>query len=203
MARHYVIQDWSSSAEYSGELIGNRLSKSEGHHFTKSGMANTDLYADEPKQKKPSIHIRDRILPQQKRVTTLTNQMKDLVAEYKAGNIDIDEYSMLLSVISAKRERSLQLLAKAKSVRAPFEIEDEEAISLGKTHVKSEKSFKTSKRSATQGNRFEEGCFPTENPKKSSNSFSLSKVADWINNHQFTYFVVCSTIALTAAKIIF
>ena len=199
MARHYVIQDWSSSAEYSGELIGNRLSKSEGHHFTKNGMANTDLYADEPKQKKPSVHIRDRILPQQKRVTTLTNQMRDLVAEYKAGNIDIEEYSMLLSVISAKRERSIHLLAKAKSVRAPFEIEKEEAISLGKTHVKSEKSFKTSKRIATEGNRFK----AAKKPAISCDRTKLSKVADWINNHQFTYFVVCSTIALTAAKLIF
>lgn len=196
MARHYVIQDWSSSAEYSGELIGNRLSKSERHHFTKNGMANTDLYADEPKQNKPSIHIRDRILPQARRVERLTEQMKELVAEYQKGNIDIDEYSMLLSVLANKRSRAEILLAKAKSVRAPFEIEEEEAISLGKTHVKSEKSFKTSKRIATEGNRFKEA-------KKPSNSFSLSKVADWINNHQFTYFVVCSTIALTAAKLIF
>lgn len=196
MARHYVIQDWSSSAEYSGELIGNRLSKSEGHHFTKNGMANTDLYADEPKQKKPSIHIRDRILPQQRRVTTLTNQMRELVSEYQKGNIDIDEYSMLLSVISSKRAKAEILLAKAKSVRAAFEIEEEEAISLGKTHVKNEKSFKRSKGSACSASVFKAAKRPT-------NSFSLSKVADWINNHQFTYFVVCSTIALTAAKIVF
>lgn len=196
MARHYVIQDWSSSAEYSGELIGNRLSKSESHHFTKNGMANTDLYADEPKQKKPSVHIRDKILPQQRRVITLTNQMKELVNEYQKGNIDIDEYSLLLSVVSAKRDRAIKLISKAKSVRAPFEIEEEEAISLGKTYVKSEKSFKTSKRIATEGSRFKQG-------KTLTNSLSLSKVADFINNHQFTYFVVYSTIALTAAKLVF
>ena len=199
MARHYVIQDWSSSAEYSGELIGNRLSKSEGHHFTKNGMANTDLYADEPKQKKPSVHIRDRILPQQKRVTTLTNQMRDLVAEYKAGNIDIDEYSLLLSVVSAKRERAIKLLDKAKSVRAPFEIEDEEAISLGKTHVKSEKIFKASKRIATEGNRFKAAKKPTISVDRSK----LSKTLDWIGKNDWFVFCSASTIVFTVAKIIF
>ena len=196
MSRMYVVNEWTNAAAYSGEIIGDRLKKSEGLHFNRDGSANTDLYADEPKQKKPSIHIRDRILPQQKRVQTLTQQMRDLVAEYKTGNMDIEEYSMLLSVISSKRSRAEQLLAKAKSVRAPFEMEEEETVSLGKTHVKSEKSSKTSKRTAIEGNRFKD-------VKKTSNSLSLSKVADWINNHQFTYFVVCSTIALTAAKLVF
>lgn len=206
MARQYLIGSWSNADEYdySGEqLMGNRLGASREVPHMVNGKANLDKYGDNTEKKKPSIHIRDRILPQQKRVTTLTNQMKELVQEYQKGNIDIDEYSLLLSVVSAKRDRAVKLLSKAKSVRAPFEIEDEEAISLGKTHVKREKSSKTSKRIATEGNRFEEDCFPTENPKKPSNSLSLSKVADWINNHQFTYFVVCSTIALTAAKLIF
>lgn len=206
MARQYLIGSWSNADEYdySGEqLMGNRLGASREVPHMINGKANLDKYGDNTEKKKPSIHIRDRIFPQQKRVTTLTNQMKDLVAEYKAGNIDIEEYSMLLSVLAAKRSRAEILLAKAKSVRAPFEIEDEEVVSLGKTHVKSEKSFKTSKGTGTEGNHFKEAWFPTENPKKSSNRFTLSKVADWINNHQFTYFVVCSTIALTATKLIF
>lgn len=199
--RQYVIGSWNDADQYdySGEQVGNRLGASREVPHMINGKANLDKYGDNTEKKKPSIHIRDRILPQQKRVITLTNQMKDLVAEYKAGNIDIDEYSMLLSVISSKRSRAVELLAKAKSVRAPFEIEDEEAISLGKTHVKSEKSFKTSKRIATEGNRFEGAKKPTI----SDNRTKLSKVADWINNHQFIYFVVCSTIALTAAKLIF
>lgn len=166
-------------------------------HMLKNGKANINAYAEvEKPKKKPPISIQDKILPQARRVQRLTEQLKELVDVYKAGNIDIEEYSMLLSVVAAKRSRAETLLAKAKSVRAPFEIEDEEAISLGKTHVKSEKSSKTSKGTAAEGNRFKEGKNPT-------NSFSLSKVADWINNHQFTYFVVCSTIALTAAKLIF
>lgn len=193
--RNFVNVTWNNSAEnYDGYQQMNR-------HMNPNGTAAIHNYSDEalakdkPK-KKSSLTIQQKILPQASRVERLTEQMKELVQEYQKGNIDIEEYSMLLSVIAAKRDRALFLLNKAKSVRAPFEIEEEEAISLGKTHVKSEKSFKTSKRIATEGNRFEEA-------KKPTNSLSLSKVADWINNHQFTYFVVCSTIALTAAKIIF
>ena len=199
MSRMYVINEWTNAAAYSGEMIGDRLKKSEDLHFNRDGSANTDLYADEPKQNKPSIHIRDKILPQQRRVNTLTEQMKDLVSEYKAGNIDIDEYSMLLSVISEKRDRAIKLLSKAKSVRAPFEIEEEEAISLGKIHVKSEKNFKTSKRVATEGNRFKD----TEKPTISDDRTKLSKVADWINRNDWFYLLSCSTIVLTAAKYIF
>jgi hypothetical protein len=206
MTRMYIQPSWIDAAsdhnQWSGGNGQYRGDKSvDIATFDKQGRARVGAFSDEtiearkPK-KKPSVSIQDRILPQAKRVTTLTNQMKELVAEYQKGNIDIDEYSMLLSVISSKRAKAEILLAKAKSVRAPFEIEDEEAISLGKTHVKSEKSSKTSKRTAIEGNRFKD-------VKKPSNSLSLSKVADWINNHQFTYFVVCSTIALTAAKLVF
>lgn len=199
MARQYLIGSWSGADEYdySGQqVMGNRLGASREVPHMINGKANLDKYGDNTEKKKSSVSIQDRILPQAARVNKLTEQLKELVSEYQAGNIDIDEYSMLLSIVSAKRERSIQLLAKAKSVRAPFEIEGEEDVSFGKTHVKSEKSFKTSKRIAKEKNRFKEA-------KKPSNSFSLSKVADWINNHQFTYFVVCSTIALTAAKLIF
>lgn len=192
--RNFVNVTWNNSAEnYDGFQQMNR-------HMNPNGTAAIHNYSDEalakdkPK-KKPSVSIQDRILPQAARVNKLTEQMKELVSQYQKGNIDIDEYSMLLSVISAKRERSLQLLAKAKSVRAPFEIEEEEAISLGKTHVKSEKSFKTSKRIATEGNRFKD-------TKKPSNSLTLSKVADWSNRNDWFYLLSCSTIVLTAMKYI-
>lgn len=206
MTRMYIQPSWIDAAsdhnQWSGGNGQYRGDKSADiATFDKQGRARVGAFSDEAieslkSKKKSSIHIRDKILPQQRRVNTLTEQMKELVTEYQKGNIDIDEYSMLLSVISSKRAKAEILLAKAKSVRAPFEIEEEEAISLGKTHVKREKSFKASKRLATEGNRF-------KTAKNPINSLSLSKVADWINNHQFTYFVVCSTIALTAAKLIF
>lgn len=193
--RNFVNVTWNNSAEnYDGYQQQNK-------HFNPNGTAAIHNYSDEalatdkPK-KKSSLTIRQKILPQASRVERLTEQLKELVAEYQKGNIDIEEYSMLLSVVSQKRSRAMELLAKAKSVRAPFEIEEEEAISLGKTHVKREKSFKTSKGSACSASAFKD-------TKKPTNSLSLSKVADWINNHQFTYFVVCSTIALTASKLIF
>lgn len=207
--RYYAIQTWVGShenePEYNGQQAGGRNATStEVPTFDRNGKPNFQGFSDEaiesrkPKNKS-SASIQDRILPQQRRVNKLTEQLKELVQEYQKGNIDIDEYSMLLSVISAKRSRAEQLLAKAKSVRAPFEIEEEEAISLGKTHVKSEKSFKTSKGIATEGNRFK----AAKKPSIDHDRTKLSKVADFINNHQFTYFVVCSTIALTAAKLIF
>ena len=206
--RYYAIQTWVGShenqPEYNGQQAGARNAPSvEVPTFDRNGKPNFEGFSDGAiearKPKKSSVSIQDKILPQAKRVNTLTQQMRELVSEYKAGNIDIDEYSMLLSVIAAKRSRAEILLAKAKSVRAPFEIDDEEAISLGKIHVKSEKSFKTSKRTATEGARFKD----TKKPTISDDRTKLSKVADWINNHQFTYFVVCSTIALTAAKLVF
>lgn len=199
--RQYLIGSWSGADEYdySGEqLMGNRLGASREVPHMINGKANLDKYGDNTEKKKPSIHIRDKILPQQKRVTTLTNQMKELVLEYQKGNIDIDEYSLLLSVVSAKRDRVIKLLSKAKSVRAPFEIEDEEAISLGKTHVKSEKSFKTSKRIAKEGNRFK----VAKKPIKSISNF-LSKALTFLAKNDWAVFVGSSTLLFTAAKIIF
>lgn len=215
MSRYFMIQSWVGSHEnepdYNGQQCGERNVRSSEvvPLYDKHGNANIHAFSDEalesrkekPK-KKSTISIQDRILPQARRVERLTEQMRELVLEYQKGNIDIDEYSMLLSVISAKRDRAVKLLAKAKSVRAPFEIEDEEAISLGKTHVKSEKSFKTSKRIATEGSRFKAVCFRTENPKNPTNSLSLSKVADWINRNDWFYLLSCSTIVLTALKYI-
>ena len=172
--------------------------------------ANLDAYAEPEKpRKKLSVSIQDKILPQAKRVTTLTNQMKDLVAEYQAGNIDIDEYSMLLSIVSAKRERSLQLLEKAKSVRAPFEsLEDCEGSHternenkpncLGKTHVKSDKRARTNKRTAIDGNRFKH----TKKPKKDDSNF-LSKTLTFLAKNDWAVFIGSSIVLFTTAKIIF
>ena len=82
--------------------------------------ANIGAYSDEAIQarkpkNKSTLTIQQKILPQARRVERLTEQMRELVSEYQAGNIDIDEYSMLLSVLAAKRSRAEILLAKAKS----------------------------------------------------------------------------------------
>ena len=209
MTRLYIQPSFLNSCEDHGVWSGGNDqyrgdSSVDLSTFDKNGRARVGAFTDEAveslkKKPKKSIPIADKILPQRKRVLTLTQQMVDLVQEYKSGKMTIEEYTLLLSVVSARRARAEILLAKAKSVRAPFEMEDEEPISLGKTHVKSEKSFKTSKGIATDGNRFKD----TKKPIIDHDRSKLSKVADWINNHQFTYFVVCSTMALTAAKLIF
>lgn len=198
MSRSFVNVTWNNSAEnYDGYQQINR-------HMNPNGTAAIHNYSDEalakdkPK-KKSSLTIQQKILPQASRVQRLTEQLKELVQEYQKGNIDIDEYSMLLSVIAAKRDRALFLLNKAKSVRAPFEIEEEEGISLGKTHVKSEKSFKTSKGSACSASAFK----AAKKPSISDNRTKLSKVADWINRNDWFYLLSCSTIVLTVVKYIF
>lgn len=213
MTRMYIQPSWIDAAsdhnQWSGGNGQYRGDKSADiATFDKQGRARVGAFSDEaiearkPK-KKSSLTIQQKILPQARRVERLTGQLKELVKEYQKGNIDIDEYSMLLSVISSKRAKAEILLAKAKSVRAPFEIEDEEAISLGKTYVKNEKSSKTSKRIATEGNRFKEGGFPTENPKKPSNRFKLSKALDWIGKNDWFVFVSGSIMLTIASKIIF
>lgn len=197
MSRSFVNVTWNNSAEqYDGYQQMNR-------HMNPNGTAAIHNYSDEalakdnPK-KKSSLTIQQKILPQASRVDRLTEQLKELVVEYQKGNIDIDEYSMLLSVLANKRSRAEILLAKAKSVRAPFEIEDEEAISLGKTHVKIEKSYKTSKRIATEGNRFK----AAKKPKKHNSNF-LSKALTFLAKNDWAVFVGSSTLLFTAAKIIF
>lgn len=128
MSRHYVIQDWSNSATWSGEMIGDRLSKSKGHHFLKNGQANVELYAGDEEddfKKKSKLSIKDRILPQFKRLETLRTQMIELEKEYKTTEMTCAEYSLLRNVIVVKIQRAEVLYQKAVSVR-PKSAESEE-----------------------------------------------------------------------------
>jgi len=132
--RNYIVASWNNadSYEYSGEQIGNRQSKSQKVHFNPDGSACVSSYADPEPNKKAAVSIQDRILPQAKRVQTLTQQMTELVQEYKAGNMSIEEYSELLNIVSAKRDRAIVLLKKARSVKAQFNAQNsddrEEAV---------------------------------------------------------------------------
>lgn len=98
-----------------------------------NGKPNVKAFSDEaiearrPKKVAKVIPVADKILPQRKRVQTLTQQMQELVADYKAGKMSIEEYSTLLAVVSAKRTRAVELLNKAVSVKAPFEDVEQEA----------------------------------------------------------------------------
>lgn len=83
-------------------------------HMLKNGRANIDVYGklDQPK-KQSKIDIRDKILPQEKRLSTLTQQLLDLEQEYKQGKMDIDEYSMYRAIAITRRDRAWILYCKA------------------------------------------------------------------------------------------
>lgn len=123
--RNYIVASWNDADQYdySGEQIGNRLSKSQRVHFNPDGTACVASYADpEPKSK---ISIADRILPQAKRLTTLRTQMLELEKSYRAGEMNINEYSLLREVIVVKINRAEVLYRKAISVKAPsYDKED-------------------------------------------------------------------------------
>ena len=122
MARHYVIQDWSNSATWSGEMIGDRLSKSKGHHFLKNGMANTEMYAgdeEEDFKKKSRVPIKNRILPQAARLDKLQAEIVELEEAYRSGEFSLKDYTLLRDVAFAKKARAETLYKKAISVKAP------------------------------------------------------------------------------------
>lgn len=192
--RQFVNISWNNAAEqYDGYQQMNK-------HMNPNGTAAIHNYSDEAieprKPKKSSVPLKQRILPQAARVELLTAQMIELCAEYKAGLYSQEEYTLLLSVVSAKRARAEKLLAKAVSVKAPFEREEKPMSSANETL--SREILSENKCSALKGKQSKD---KTENVKHDRKS--LSKVADWINRNSFIYFIGCSTIALTAAKIIF
>ena len=124
--RNYIVASWNNSDQYdySGEQIGNRLSKSQRVHFNPDGSACVASYGDdEPKVSK--VSIKDKILPQSRRLTTLREQMIELEQSYRNDEMSISEYSLLRDVIVAKIDRQEVLLKKAVSVR-PIRDESEE-----------------------------------------------------------------------------
>jgi hypothetical protein len=126
MSRMYIVNHWNDAAAYSGEQIGDRLKDSTALHFNRDGSANVELYSEETAlaKKKTSVPLIDRVLPQQRRVRVLTEQLYELEAERKNG-LDIQTYSQLRDVLIVKRDRAEVLLQKALSVR-PIRSETDE-----------------------------------------------------------------------------
>lgn len=125
MSRMYIVNHWNDAAAYSGEQIGDRLKDSSALHFNRDGSANVNLYSEETAlaKKKTSVPLVDRILPQQRRIRVLTEQLYELEAERKAG-MDIHTYSQLRDVLICKRNRAEVLYRKAISVKAPSYDDD-------------------------------------------------------------------------------
>ena len=88
-------------------------------HTLPSGNANLLAYADPVLVRKSisKVSIKDKILPQKRRVDSLTAQMIELESEYKAGKMSIQDYSLYRDIVSAKRDRAIVLLDRAMKVK--------------------------------------------------------------------------------------
>lgn len=126
--RNYIVASWNDADQYdySGEQIGNRRSKSQKVHFNPDGSACVASYADP--EVKSKVNIKDKILPQAKRLSTLQDQMIELEKEYKTTDMSIDEYTILRDVLVAKIQRQEILYKKAISVKPKSEPEDDVEI---------------------------------------------------------------------------
>jgi len=134
MSRYFAIQTWVSShdnePDYSGQQTGSRHVRSvEIPMFTQHGRANVDWFSDEQialraAKKAPTVSIKDKILPQFKRLNVLQSQMLELEQSYKAGEMNISEYSILRDCLVAKKERAEVLYRKAISVKPKSYEED-------------------------------------------------------------------------------
>lgn len=137
MSRYFMIQSWVGSHEnepdYNGQQCGERNVRSieAVPLYDQFGNANVSAFSDEAiaarnnAKKASTVSIKDRILPQFKRLQTLRTQMVDLEKEYKTTDMTCEEYSILRDVIVCKIERAEVLYKKAISVR-PKSTETEE-----------------------------------------------------------------------------
>lgn len=198
--RVFIQPSWRDAAsdhsEWSGESPDDRKRRS---HMI-GDKANIGAYSDEAieacKPKKSSVPLKQRILPQAARVEKLTAQMVELCGEYKEGLHTQEEYTLLLSVIAAKRARAEELLAKAVSVKAPFEREEEVVSSVNETLPR--EILSENKRS---GLKAKQSKPRTENVKHDRKS--LSKVAEWINRNDWLTFSLGSIIVFIGTQMIF
>lgn len=80
-------------------------------HMLNKDRANIEAYADKPTpvKKVSKVDLRDKILPQRKRVLTLTQQLIELENAYRAGEMDIKQYSLYRDILCVKRDRALEL----------------------------------------------------------------------------------------------
>ncbi|QGH72647.1 MAG: hypothetical protein [Myoviridae sp. ctThM1] len=191
MSRMYIVNHWSDAAAYSGEQIGDRLSDSQALHFNRDGSANTSLYAEPEKKTKvkpiTKQSLVESIIPQEKRYANLEAKLTQL--EKNKHLMTFEEYSELRVLLERKLSRQWQLIEKARGW-------EEEKPTQNK--ALSREILSENKRSAMKAKRTKP---KTENVKYDRKF--LSKVAEWINRNSFIYFIGCSTIALTAAKLIF
>ena len=111
MARHYVIQDWQNAAEYSGEMIGKRLARSQ-ELFLPNGKANIALFADEEPKTKKRKSVADSIDLAQKHFDRIEKLSEELDNEYFDGEIDQARYDLLRYKLDERLIRAWRRLEK-------------------------------------------------------------------------------------------
>lgn len=122
MARHYVIQDWQNAAEYSGEMIGKRLARSQ-ELFLPNGKANIALFADEEPKAKKKKSVADSIDLAERHYQRIEQLSIDLDEEYYAGEIDEERYELLRYKMD---ERLIKAFRRLEKENAPiWQKEDE------------------------------------------------------------------------------
>ena len=126
MSRTHVVQMWTDAAEYSGEMIGNRLSQSQALHMTRDGKANVALYADEaPKPKaKKKRSIVERVSLADSHYNRLEALSLELDKELENGNVSFEDYAYLRQVMDSRLEKAWNRLAKARG----FVEDEDEAV---------------------------------------------------------------------------
>jgi hypothetical protein len=130
--RNYIVASWNDADQYdySGQMVGNRQSKSQKVHFNPDGSACTASYADPTDKvaRKTSIPLRQRILPQEVRLNTLDTQIEELNQEYNSNRMSYGEYVQLKTILDKKRARAWELYVKAGGVVQESIEEDELSI---------------------------------------------------------------------------
>ncbi|WP_391558971.1 hypothetical protein [Robertmurraya sp.] len=155
--RNYIVASWSDADQYdySGEMLGGsrHQGRSQRVHFNPDGSACVASYGDdEVKTKK--INIKDRILPQFKRLQTLQGMMLDLEREYKTTDMSISEYSVLRDVLVSKVQRVEVLYRKAIAQKPAQTPEDEEETYADSLSTPSDNNGHGESYSSPVGGRF-------------------------------------------------
>lgn len=135
MTRMYIQPSFLDSCSDHGEWSGGndqyRGDRSvDFSTFDSKGRARVEAFSDEALEankakRKTSVSLKDRILPQARRVSTLTSQLVELEQAYKSGEYDINEYSVLRDILIVKRNKSMELYKKAVNVKPTQPDEDD------------------------------------------------------------------------------
>lgn len=142
MARHYIIQDWQNAAEYSGEMIGKRLARSQ-ELFLPNGKANIGLFADE--EQKPPVKkksVADSIDLSNRHLERMEKLSEQLDEEFLAGEIDEERYTLLRYKMD---ERLIKAFRRVEKENSPiWQKEDEKFLENSLTFSLDEIECKTS-----------------------------------------------------------